>query len=65
MIYKISYVVEDDSSPGIIRTQEKRPQKDDPVTIHGRKFRIVDVAEVIPPKNDEVFLLVTLAEERL
>lgn len=65
MIYKVSYVVEDDSSPGIIRTQPERPQRDDPVIIHGRKFRVVDVAEIIPPKNNEVFLLVTLAEERL
>lgn len=64
MIYKVSYVVEDDSSPGILKNEENRPQIGELVHIGSRQFEIVDVAEIIPPKNDEAYILVMLAEKR-
>lgn len=64
MIYRISYVVGDDSSPGIIKNQETRPQIGEQVLIGDSVFTITEVTEVIPPKNNEAFLLVTLAPQQ-
>jgi len=63
VIYKISYVVGDDSSPGIIKVQDQQPQVGDSVAIGNRTFQVLEVTQMIPPKNDEVFLLVTLVEQ--
>jgi hypothetical protein len=62
MRYKISFVVGDDSSPGIIKTQEKRPEPGDAITIGNRTFVITEVAEITAPKNDELYMLATLEE---
>ncbi len=60
VIYRVSYIVGDDSSPGVIRSQDHPPQVGDVVQLYEMSFVIVDVAEIMPPKNDESFLIVTL-----
>lgn len=60
MVYRVSYIVGDDSSPGVIRNQPNPPQIGDVVQINDMHFVIVEVAEIMPPKNNESFLIVTL-----
>jgi hypothetical protein len=62
MRYKVSFVVGDDSSPGMIKTQATPPQVGDTIQIYSRTFVIKEVAEITPPKNDEQFMIVTLRE---
>jgi hypothetical protein len=62
MIYRISYIVEEDTSPGIITTQDKPPQIGELVDFGMGEFTIIDVCEIMPPKDGAQFLVVTLRE---
>jgi len=63
MIYRISYIVENDTSPGVITSQDKRPELGELVDFGLGEFTIVDVCEILPPKDGTQFLVVTLREE--
>jgi hypothetical protein len=63
MIYRISYIVENDTSPGVITSQERQPQVGEVVDFGLGQFIIVDVCEILPPKDGTQFLVVTLRED--
>ncbi|MDW8171635.1 MAG: hypothetical protein RML73_04045 [Anaerolineae bacterium] len=63
MIYRISYIVENDTSPGIITSQDKPPQVGETVNFGLGQFVIIDVCEILPPKDGTQFLIVTLRED--
>ena len=56
MIYKVSYVVRGGSFPGSIRNEEKKPEIGDNVQIGPRQFRIVEVQEMMPTRDNFQFL---------
>jgi hypothetical protein len=60
MIYKVSYVVRDGSLPGGIKNEKERPQVGEAVRIGPHTFQIIDVHEVMPPRDDFLFLHATV-----
>lgn len=56
MIYKVSYVVSDEDSPGSIRNQDTAPKPGDSVRIGDRLFIVEDVQEVMPPRGNFQYL---------
>jgi hypothetical protein len=60
MIYKISYVVQGGQFPGAIKNQAEMPKAGDIVTIGPRKFEIIEVYEMMPPRDDFQFLHATV-----
>jgi hypothetical protein len=59
-IYKVSYVVSGEDHPGAILNTESRPQKGDLVKLGSRKFTVVEVIDLIPPKGEFHYLHATL-----
>ncbi|OQY18428.1 MAG: hypothetical protein B6I35_13060 [Anaerolineaceae bacterium 4572_32.2] len=59
MIYQVSYVVIDGGHPGTIMNQEERPEVGDRVEFAGETVEIVEVLEIIPPRNDFAYLHAT------
>jgi hypothetical protein len=60
MIYKVSYVVLGGDFPGGIRNQYEPPQVGERVQIGRLMFEVVEVQEVIPPRDDFQFLHATV-----
>lgn len=60
MIYKVSYVVLGGQYPGSIRNQYEPPRVGEQVQIGRMMFEIVEVQEVIPPRDDFQFLHATV-----
>lgn len=60
MIYKVSYVVIGGNYPGGIKNEYERPQPGDVVQIGRVKFRVMEVHEIIPPRDDFQFLHATV-----
>ncbi len=60
MIYKVSFVVQGGGHPGGIQNQEERPKIGDEVVIGPSKFEVVEVFEMMPPRDDFQFLHVTV-----
>ena len=60
MIYKVSYVVEGGDYPGGIKNEEKRPEVGDSVQIGPRNFEVIEVLEIMPPREDFQFLHATV-----
>jgi hypothetical protein len=60
MIYKVSYVVLGGQHPGAIRNQSEAPKVGDRVRLGRKYFSIVEVSELIPPREDFQFLHATL-----
>ncbi len=60
MIYKVSYVVLGGKHPGAIRTQPEAPQIGSQIRLGRRIFEIVEVSEIMPPRDDFAFLHATL-----
>jgi hypothetical protein len=63
MIYKISYVVLGGRHPGAIRNETKRPAAGDRIRLGRQQFEIVEVKDLLPPRDDFQYLHVTLKEE--
>ena len=59
-IYKVSYVVSGEEHPGAILNTESRPEKGDQVTLGSKKFTVVEVIDLIPPKGEFHYLHATL-----
>jgi hypothetical protein len=59
-IYKVSYVVQGEDHPGAIMNVKQRPKIGDQVKLAGRKFEVIEVQELIPPRGQFHFLHVTL-----
>jgi hypothetical protein len=60
MIYKVSYVVLGGRHPGAIRNQNEAPKVGDRVRLGRTHFEVVEVSELIPPREDFQFLHATL-----
>jgi len=60
MIYKVSYVVIGGDYPGGIKNEYERPEPGDVVQIGRVKFRVMEVHEIIPPRDDFQFLHATV-----
>ncbi|HEX2905470.1 MAG TPA: hypothetical protein VHO69_01315 [Phototrophicaceae bacterium] len=60
MIFKVSYVVVGGEFPGGIRNEPERPQVGDTVQIGRLKFQVVEIHEIIPPRDDFQFLHATI-----
>jgi hypothetical protein len=60
MIYKVSYVVQGGEFPGAIKNHSDMPKIGDVVLIGPRKFEIVEVYEMMPPRDDFQFLHATV-----
>ena len=60
MIYKVSYVVLGGQHPGGIRNQSEAPKVGDKVRLGRKHFEIVEVNELLPPREDFQFLHATL-----
>lgn len=59
-IYKVSYVVSGEDHPGAIMNTDTRPKKGDQVRLGSRKFTVVEVIDLIPPKGEFHYLHATL-----
>jgi hypothetical protein len=60
MIYKVSYVVLGGQHPGAIKNQSEAPKVGEKVRLGRKNFEIVEVNELIPPREDFQFLHATL-----
>lgn len=60
MIYKVSYVVSGGDFPGGIKNESERPEVGAIVQIGRMKFKITEVHEIIPPRDDFQFLHATV-----
>lgn len=60
MIYKVSYVVQGGEYPGGIKNHEERPTPGTRVQIGRMTFEIVEIHEIMPPRDDFQFLHATV-----
>jgi mannose-6-phosphate isomerase-like protein (cupin superfamily) len=60
MIYKVSYVVIGGDYPGGIKNEMEPPAVGAVVQIGRKKFRVEEVHEIIPPRDDFQFLHATV-----
>jgi hypothetical protein len=60
MIYKVSYVVIGGEYPGGIRNESECPQVGDIVQIGRTQFEVMEIHEIIPPRDDFQFLHATV-----
>jgi hypothetical protein len=60
MIYKVSYVVLGGQYPGGIQNVTERPEPGDTVQIGPMMFEIMEVHEIMPPREDFQFLHATV-----
>jgi hypothetical protein len=65
MIYKVSYVVMGSEHPGAIMNQVDKPKVGDHVDIGHHSFEIVEVQEMMAPRNDFQFMHATVREVAL
>jgi hypothetical protein len=60
MIYKVSYVVQGGEYPGGIKNQEEKPLVGGTVQIGLMQFEVLEVHEIMPPRDDFQFLHATV-----
>ena len=60
MIYKVSYVVQGGKYPGGIKNEEEKPEVGSTVQLGPMMFEIVEIHEIIPPRDDFQFLHATV-----
>lgn len=60
MVYKVSYVVIGGEFPGGIKNEIERPNPGDHVQIGPNTFVVVEVHEIMPPRDDFQFLHATV-----
>jgi hypothetical protein len=60
MIYKVSYVEESGQYPGGIKNEPALPRIGDQVQIGPRKFKIVAIEEILPPRENFQYLQATV-----
>lgn len=58
--YKVSYVVAGEKSAGAIQNQDHRPQVGEVVRIGRKKYEVVEVIEITPPREEFQFLHATV-----
>lgn len=60
MIYKVSYVVQGGAYPGGIKNEYEPPEVGKPVQIGPNTFEVVEIHQIMPPRDDFQFLHVTV-----
>ena len=60
MIYKVSYVVQGGEFPGGIRNQTQKPEIGETVLIGPKRFEVIEVFEIMPPRGEFQFLHATV-----
>jgi hypothetical protein len=60
MIYKVSYVVQGGEFPGGIQNEYERPRIGGTVQIGPNEFEVVEIHEIMPPRDDFQFLHATV-----
>ncbi len=58
--YKVSYVVPKDPGAGVILSQREAPRVGQVVELHGKKYRITEVINLLPRQGLTIFLHATL-----
>ena len=58
-IYKVSYVIVGIDHPGMILNQEEMPKKGETVTLGDKKFEVIEVLELVPPRGEFHYIHVT------
>jgi hypothetical protein len=59
VIYKVSYVVVGGSHPGAIINQDTAPDVGEQIELNGERFEIVEVIELLPPRDGLAYLHAT------
>ena len=59
MIYKVSFVVLDDTHPGGIQNLDHHPAVGEELELGNRRFEILEVTELLPPYNNYSYLHAT------
>ncbi|OGO67692.1 MAG: hypothetical protein A2Z37_16415 [Chloroflexi bacterium RBG_19FT_COMBO_62_14] len=62
-IYKVSYVVTGEDHPGAILNVDHMPEVGEKVELGRRRFVVVEVFELVPPRGEFHFLHATLAAD--
>lgn len=60
MIYKVSFVVLGGEYPGGIKNLYERPKVGDKIEIGNMVFEVIEVHEIMPPRDDFQFLHATV-----
>ena len=63
MIYKVSYVVQGGDFPGAIKNETEMPTIGMRVRVGPRFYRVVEVYEMMPPRDGFQFIHVVVAAE--
>lgn len=59
MIYKVSYVVVGGSHPGAILNEDRPPEVGERVTFDGKPFEVVEVIDLLPPRDNFAYVHAT------
>lgn len=59
-IYKVSYVVQGEPESGAILSRRTEPKVGEEVILHGKRYKVAEVIELMPPIDNVAFLHVTL-----
>jgi hypothetical protein len=59
-LYKVSYVVPGQPAAGAILTRRDEPRVGEIVVLHGQRYQVAEIIELIPPQGVVHFLHVTL-----
>jgi hypothetical protein len=60
MIYKVSYVVLGGGHPGAIKNETEMPQVGAKIRLGRQTFEVVEVKQMMPPRDDFQFLHATI-----
>lgn len=63
MQYKVSYLIDDEESPTIIRTRSTRPHTSEVVQIDSHAYVVEEVVELSRQSSDRVYLLVKVTRK--
>jgi hypothetical protein len=64
MVYKVSYVVQGGEYPGGIKNESERPKVGDIVQVGPMMFEVMEIQEIMPPRDDFQFLHATSRPDR-
>ena len=59
-VYKVSYVIPKEPHRGAILSQEAPPQVGDIIVLDNRKYRVLEVIELLPPQRGLRFFHATI-----
>jgi len=60
MMYKVSYVIVGGRHPGAIANRENPPRLGEIIELGERRFEVIEVADLVPPRGDFAYLHVAL-----